>query len=89
MICQTVHYAGHVQGVGFRYRTCNIARRYDVAGYVQNLPDGRVRLVAEGDSNVVNDFLAEVELELRRHIRTQTRESSPATGNYVTFTIQR
>ncbi len=89
MIRQTVHYAGHVQGVGFRYRTSHIARRYDVTGYVQNLDDGRVRLVVEGDSNVVNDFLAEVELELRRHIRTQTREPSPASGNYVTFAIQR
>ena len=48
MIRNTVHYTGHVQGVGFRYTTTTIAGKHNVAGYVQNLPDGRVRLVAEG-----------------------------------------
>ena len=45
-----VHFSGRVQGVGFRF-TCQVARPgFDVAGYVRNLPDGRVELVAEGDT---------------------------------------
>ena len=44
----TVFYAGRVQGVGFRYTAREIACGYDVAGYVCNLPDGRVELVVEG-----------------------------------------
>ena len=44
----TVHFAGRVQGVGFRYTVEQIAGQFPVTGYVQNLPDGRVLLVMEG-----------------------------------------
>ena len=43
-----VYFSGHVQGVGFRYRTHQAASQFDVKGFVMNLPDGRVQLVAEG-----------------------------------------
>ena len=43
-----VHYEGRVQGVGFRYTVKNLAREYDVSGTVENLPDGRVVLLASG-----------------------------------------
>jgi acylphosphatase len=65
----TVHYRGRVQGVGFRYTTASLAERFDVAGYVQNLPDGRVRLVAEGVEHEVEGLLAAVRERLGRHIR--------------------
>ena len=42
-------YEGRVQGVGFRYTARRIAAGFDVAGYVRNLADGRVELVASGD----------------------------------------
>jgi len=44
-----LYYSGHVQGVGFRYTCQSLARGFDVAGYVRNLPCGRVELVVEGD----------------------------------------
>ena len=49
MIRRTSHFSGHVQGVGFRYTVADVAEDFDVRGYVRNLPDGRVELVAEGD----------------------------------------
>ena len=42
-----VWYTGRVQGVGFRAQTLNVARGYEVTGYVQNLPDGRVYLLTD------------------------------------------
>jgi acylphosphatase len=57
----TAHFSGNVQGVGFRYTTIHVAQRFDVTGYVRNLHDGRVELVAEGNETEVKQFLAAVQ----------------------------
>ena len=51
---------GLVQGVGYRYFAYRLAHRYGIKGYVMNMPDGSVELVAEGDEEVLNRFLEEV-----------------------------
>lgn len=48
--------SGIVQGVGFRFFTQRTAARHQVLGYVQNLEDGRVEALAEGDVKAVEDF---------------------------------
>ena len=64
-----VFYEGRVQGVGFRYTARRIAAGFDVAGYVRNLADGRVELVASGDEEEVDGFLKALrESELAGHI---------------------
>ncbi len=53
-----VFYEGRVQGVGFRWTVRNIAREYDVCGWVRNLEDGRVELqVSAEDDHELNAFL--------------------------------
>jgi acylphosphatase len=84
----TVYFSGHVQGVGFRYTTRSIAQRHPVTGYVRNLPDRRVELVAEGTPQEVAAFLDEVRERLSDHIRDERSDISPATGQFVTFEIQ-
>jgi acylphosphatase len=84
----TVRYSGHVQGVGFRYTTNSIAHSYDVTGYVRNLSDGRVELVAEGDPRAIDTFLSDVSERLGDHIRDERRDTSPATGEYAAFEIR-
>lgn len=57
-----VFYEGRVQGVGFRYFARRLAAGFDVAGYVRNLPDGRVELVASGEAEEFLQALRESEL---------------------------
>ncbi|MHB0958986.1 MAG: acylphosphatase [Pirellulaceae bacterium] len=81
-------YSGHVQGVGFRYTALAVARHYDVTGYVQNLPDGRVHLVVEGPADQVAAFLAAVAERLQECIRDVRQDRRPATGQYEGFEIR-
>ena len=55
-----VIYGGEVQGVGFRYTARGLANRLGVTGGVENLPDGTVRLVAEGPENVLRQLLLQI-----------------------------
>jgi acylphosphatase len=48
--------SGRVQGVGFRYFTEATAQREGVAGWVRNLPDRSVEVVAEGDADAMQRF---------------------------------
>jgi acylphosphatase len=73
MIARQVFYEGRVQGVGFRFRVKQIARGFDVIGWVRNLDDGRVELQCSGESEEVEAFLEDIaESELKSHIKSVT-----------------
>jgi acylphosphatase len=73
MISLQVFYEGRVQGVGFRFSVRQIAKGFEVTGWVRNLPDGRVELHVTGDEEEVRAFLDQVaESELHSLIRKQT-----------------
>jgi len=84
----TVHFTGRVQGVGFRYNTGSIARRYDVTGYVRNCPDGSVELVAEGMPRELDGFLGDIHDHFFNNIRNERRDVQEATGEFTGFDIR-
>ena len=48
--------SGKVQMTGYRAKVVNLANFLGLVGFVQNLPDGRVKVVAEGDKPLLNVF---------------------------------
>jgi acylphosphatase len=83
-----VMYAGRVQGVGFRYRTERIAAGLPVAGYVRNLPDGRVEMVAEGAREAVGRLLTTIDAEMAGYIRDRQVVEGAATGEFGGFSVR-
>jgi acylphosphatase len=52
-----VFVSGMVQGVSFRYYTGEKARELGVKGWVKNLADGRVEIVAEGEEERLRELI--------------------------------
>lgn len=91
MIAKRVIFEGRVQGVGFRYTVKDLARGFDVCGWVKNLPDGSVELQVMGDADEVADFLREIteESPLSANIRNHRIETIPPLQNCTGFRIER
>lgn len=88
-MARQVFYEGRVQGVGFRYTVRNIAKGYEVTGWVRNLPDGRVELHACGEAEEVSAFLTAIgESELNGHIRKAEHHEKPPFTDVKGFEIR-
>jgi acylphosphatase len=82
-----VYYSGRVQGVGFRANARHLARRYPVTGFVRNLPDGRVHLVAEGLPEHVQQLLEDIDDSMAGNIVSAPKKMLPVTGEFAAFSI--
>jgi len=87
MIRLTAYVTGSVQRVGYRAKVVSLAREMGLAGIVQNQPDGRVLVIAEGEKkedlerfasaiHIKNAFIQVDDLSARY---------SPGTGQYESF----
>lgn len=48
---------GEVQGVFYRAQVCKIAKNLGLVGWVKNELDGSVKIVAEGEEDVLKNFI--------------------------------
>ncbi len=62
-------YTGRVQGVGFRYTTEEIANNLGILGWVKNLRNGQVEVVAQGEEEILNTFLQEIKDHFSGYIK--------------------
>ena len=83
-----VVFVGRVQGVGFRYTTVQVAASYAVTGTVQNLRDGSVELVAEGERAEVEAFLRAVTDRMGGYIQDAELTWGRATGEFEDFDVR-
>ncbi|MFW6186077.1 MAG: acylphosphatase, partial [Halobacteriota archaeon] len=77
---------GDVQRVGYRSRVVTIARAFGLKGCVHNLPDGRVKVTAEGDKESLERFVKAIKISnaLIRVDRIDYKYSEP-TGEFDSF----
>ncbi len=66
-------YFGNVQGVGFRYNAVRCSEGLSLRGYVKNLADGAVELVAEGEPSDLDTLLARIDSSMNDHIDRRTK----------------
>ena len=82
-----IFYSGNVQGIGLRYTLRDIASELKVCGWVKNLRDGRVEVVAEAEEDTLNDFLEQVKERFPRYIKETALEWLPASGEFRGFKV--
>ncbi len=82
-------FTGTVQGVGFRFTAERLARRFKVTGFVRNLDDGSVEVVAEGAEAELVAFLTALrESGMKGYIRDVEAHWSKTDGSFSRFSIE-
>jgi acylphosphatase len=78
--------SGEVQGVGFRWAVQRQASQLGLSGYAENLPDGSVRVEAEGDPELVDQLEAFLQAGPRwAEVQAVDSERIAATGEFRGF----
>jgi len=61
MVQSHIFYSGTVQGVGFRFTTQRLANELNLTGWVRNLSDGRVEILAEGSKEKTQELIDQLD----------------------------
>lgn len=87
MVRVHIYYSGRVQGVGFRFTVQRCAHPLGLKGWVKNLPDGRVEILAEGPEEKIEQLCRKVEEDFQGYIRAKEMDSVEAQGQFQDFKI--
>jgi len=78
--------SGNIQNVGYRAKVIGIAKDFGLTGFVQNLDDGQVRVIAESDNGTFEKFLDAIRIENTLiNVRDIKVEYADATGDFADF----
>lgn len=89
-VARQFNVSGEVQGVGYRFFAQRAAARHQVTGYVRNLDDGRVEVLAEGPAPSVEAFRHELATgPVGAAVERVEEINVEPTGAYTLFRIER
>lgn len=84
-----IFYSGKVQGVGFRMTVEETAQRLGVVGWVKNLRNGQVELVAEAEQDILERFLGAIRAGSMKNFISQVDVTwSNASETFDEFSIR-
>jgi acylphosphatase len=76
------HVSGDIKGVGYSGIVETLARTLDIKGYIENLPDGRAFIIAEGPKEDLARFVKAIRIDWVKEILIDYREP---TGEFSNF----
>jgi acylphosphatase len=88
IISKLIVFKGSVQGIGFRYTAHRIAAHYGLTGYVRNLDDGSVEMLAQGDADDLADCVDDLKTSFGSYIRDVEITDAPFVSDYDSFMIK-
>lgn len=83
-----IFYSGRVQGVGFRFTAENLANNLKITGWVKNLSDARVEILAEGEESALRDYIFKIKNYFDKYIDDVEENWLVATGEFPDFSIK-
>ncbi len=87
MIQAHIFFSGTVQGIGFRYTVRQVAKESGLTGWVRNLSDGRVEMVAEGPQEKVEQAIRDIEDHFDGYIRSKDVRFEKSSDRHQEFKI--
>jgi len=86
-IAKHIVFRGQVQGVGFRFTAYHIAGGCRLTGFVRNLPDGTVEMLAQGTPDDVDTCIRQIQDSFAGYIKQTLVEETPPDLKYKEFRI--
>ena len=83
-----IYFSGRVQGVGFRYTSREVAKRYEVSGWVKNLPNGSVEMIVEGATDQLKKYVADLSESTYGNVADMQVAKSKPTGEFSAMEIR-
>ena len=87
MIAKRIIFTGRVQGVGFRFTARRAASRRQLTGFVRNVPDGTVEMLAQGRSEDIDDCIQDLKEYFAGYLKETSIEEIPPDPRYIDFKI--
>jgi len=85
----TITISGEVQDAGFRGKVMRVGQKAGLTGYIENLPDGSVRVISEGEEESINDFVKKLDIhDDDIDVENIDVEWSDATGEFKWFEVK-
>ena len=87
MVAKHIIFTGQVQGVGFRFTAHRMAGRHQLTGYVRNVSDGSVEMLAQGSAEDIDGCVTDIRESLPGYVREVTVNEVPIDPNRTDFRI--